>query len=251
MWHFQEKPRILYHNIGVDLFTRAGGAVFSLICCWAKSAVREGCLPPQKLLLLCWTAHVELQWTNGWWFIMVPSNLSNDSHEFFRSSMSWRTLQPNVQPVGKWFVAGFAGRNHWKRINTWQTVRRWGVLLVLHPIFIGIIHIYGLGIHLRIFLFFWAKKCGRGGEKKGGKGRAKKSQIQVCIPSVVHNFRRLNLTWPFCSWPGHVHPTSYMWTSVSTWFFSLAAILSIRFIRRAVQSNDLHMALTKLDLFVA
>eukprot|EP00434_Breviolum_minutum_P008612 symbB.v1.2.007597.t2/scaffold460.1/size201776/4 len=51
---------------------------------------------------------------------------------------------------------------------------------------------------------------------------------------------------------GHFFYTkSFVWTSVSTWFFSAAAILSIRFIRRTVQSNDLHMALTKLDLFVS
>lgn len=51
---------------------------------------------------------------------------------------------------------------------------------------------------------------------------------------------------------GHFFYTkSFVWTSVSTWFFSAAAILSIRFIRRTVQSNDLHMALTKLDVFVS
>ena len=70
----------------------------------------------------------------------------------------------------------------------------------------------------------------------------KKSWTELDHLTTFHHF----------SWPGHFFYTkSFVWTSVSTWFFSAAAILSIRFIRRTVQSNDLHMALTKLDLFVA
>lgn len=49
---------------------------------------------------------------------------------------------------------------------------------------------------------------------------------------------------------GHVHPVSYVWTTITTWFFSLVAVLFVYQIRRAVFSYDLHAALTKLDLFV-
>eukprot|EP00438_Fugacium_kawagutii_P032401 Skav234904 [mRNA] locus=scaffold840:754271:766410:+ [translate_table: standard] len=49
---------------------------------------------------------------------------------------------------------------------------------------------------------------------------------------------------------GHVHPASYVWTTVTTWFFGVVATLFIHQIRKAVFSPDLHQALTKLDLFV-
>ena len=49
---------------------------------------------------------------------------------------------------------------------------------------------------------------------------------------------------------GHVHPSSYVWTTITTWFFSLVAVLFIYQIRQVVFSQELHTALTKLDLFV-
>ena len=183
-----------------------------------------------------------------------------------------------VLVVFQLILQNFVGRNHWKRINAWRTVRR----LRCAPS--ASAHLDGQYAHLRTgnpspdVCFgredgLWSEMWMGGGERNDGKGRAKEianpgwhfafskhffewKWIRLTISASQKVVDRTWPPWPLFtsfSWPGHFFYTkSFVWdVSQHLVFSARAAILSIRFIRRTVQSNDLHMALTKLDLFVA